>query len=118
MSETTADWRRWAVLSVLAAAETRGRGSLRTKDIVFDIEEQGWNVLPKNGRMDSVHATCLKLTKGVLGSDIGAHVRRIAARPTRWELTDIGRGFAREYLFDNPNITPRKSDLARQKGQR
>jgi hypothetical protein len=115
VSETTADWRRWAILSVLYEAEMRARGSRRTKDILHDIEDAGWDVLPKNGRMDAVHASCMTWTKGAFPhSDVGAMVRRLDYRPIRWELTASGRDFTTGYLIGNPHITPEKSVEARQ----
>jgi hypothetical protein len=103
---TQAEWRRWAILLTLF----RRAESMRTKDLLFEIEWDGWDVLPTHGRWDSVHAACVRLIQNEAGIGFDSRkVRRIDTRPARWELTSLGRQFVSDFLVDNPNITPEKS---------
>jgi hypothetical protein len=100
MTTTQADWRRWATLLALAAAER----PLTTENVVADIRHLGWaTVLPISGQWDAAHRALTALEKGSMVE------RYQTTKTSRWSLTSIGQDFVATSLTGNPNITPEKA---------
>lgn len=98
MSVTMSDWRRWAALDVLARP---GAGHLSVQRLGMEMQRRGWErTLGTNGRWDALHRTMRSLEQRGYAERQG--------RPALWAATENGRELAREFIFNNPNITPEK----------
>lgn len=90
------DWRRWAALDVLARP---GAGYLSVQRLAMEMSVLGWErTLGHHGKWDALHRTMLSLEQRGYAERQG--------RPALWAATENGRELWREFIADNPNITP------------